>query len=128
MTSELSILALYGLLIVIVLLLEVLLAIPELGLPYLVSPRDESREATGTGGRTRRAALNCVYGMALFAPAVLILAVQNAFTATTLLAAQAFLIARVIYVVVYLTGIPWIRTLSWTVSLLATAWLYILAL
>ena len=128
MSSELSILALYGLLIVVLLLIEVLLAWPQLGLPYLASPRDELREATGVAGRAKRAVLNCTIAMALFAPAILILAAQNAFSATTLLAAQIFLVARVVYAVVYLAGIPWIRTLSFVAGLAATAWLYLLTL
>ena len=65
--------------------------------------------------------------MALFAPAILILSAKDAFTATTLLLAQIFLVARVIYVIVYIAGIPWIRTLAFVVSLLATLILYFLA-
>ena len=128
MSSELSILALYGLLVVIIILVQVLLAIPQVGLSYLASPRDEKRELTGTAGRSLRCLENSVIAMALFAPAVLILHVQAGFTATTLLMAQIFLIARAVYVVLYLTGISWVRTGVWIVGFLATAYLYLLAL
>ncbi len=128
MSSELSILALYGLLVIITIVIQVLLAIPQVGLPYLATPRDEGRELTGTAGRALRCLDNSVVAMALFAPAILILDAKTGFTSTTLLMAQIFLLARVAYLVVYLAGIPWVRTGIWAVGLLATAYLYLLAL
>ena len=128
MSSELSILALFGLLIVVTILLQVLLALPQVGLPYLASSRDENRELTGHAGRSLRCVQNSVVAMALFAPAVLILQAQGGFTATTLMMAQIFLIARIAYVVVYLAGIPWLRTGVWMVGFLATAYLLILGM
>jgi uncharacterized MAPEG superfamily protein len=128
MSSELSILALYGLLVIITIVIQVLLAIPQVGLPYLATPRDEGRELTGTAGRALRCLDNSVVAMALFAPAILILDAKTGFNSTTLLMAQIFLLARVAYLVVYLAGIPWVRTGIWAVGLLATAYLYLLAL
>jgi len=128
MSSELSILALYGLLTVILILIQVLLATPQLGIPYLVSSRDEKRELTGLAGRALRAVDNSIVAMALFAPAILILAVTSNFSGASLMAAQAFLLARVAYAVVYFAGLPWVRTLVWLVGFLATAWLYLMAL
>jgi len=128
MNSELSILVLYGLLVIITIGIQVLLALPQVGLPYLASSRDEGRVLTGAAGRAERALGNSVVAMALFAPAVLIVQALQINSASTLLAAQVFLIARLIYLPVYLAGIPWLRTAVWAVGLLATAWLYILAL
>lgn len=128
MSSELNILALYGILILIVILIEVLLAIPALGLPYLATPRDEKRERPGMVGRAKRAVDNCTIAMATFGAAILILAVKDAFSATTLLMAQIFLLARVVYVIVYILGIPWVRTGAFVVALLANLYLLFLAL
>ncbi|MDF0602301.1 MAPEG family protein [Psychromarinibacter sp. C21-152] len=128
MGSELTVLALYGLLVLVTLLIQVLLALPNVGLSYLASPRDDGNRLSGVAGRAQRCLENSVTAMALFAPAVLILAAQDGFTANSLLAAQAFLIARLVYVPVYLAGIPWLRTLIWLVGFLATAWLYLMAL
>ena len=128
MSSELSILGLYGILIMVVILVEVVLALGQYGMPYLASPRDENRPQEGLAGRATRTVLNCAIGMALFAPAILILAAKDAFTGTTLLLAQVFLLARVVYVIVYIVGIPWVRTLSFVVALLCTLVLYFLAL
>lgn len=128
MSSELSILALYGLLVVVVIVIQVMLALPQVGLPYLATPRDEGRQLHGTAGRAVRCLDNSVVAMALFAPAILILQAKGISTASTILAAQIFLLARAAYVVVYLMGIPWVRTGIWAIGLLATVYLYILAI
>lgn len=128
MSSELTILGLYGLLIILLILIETFAAVLNLGLPYMSSPRDERRDKSGLAGRAERGVINCTIGMALFAPAILALAVKDAFTATTLMLAQIYLAARVVYVVVYLAGIPLIRTLSFVVALTVNVLLYYLAL
>ncbi len=128
MYSELSILALYGLLLIVILIVQVTLALPQVGLAYLASPRDTEVKLTGTAGRSLRCLNNSVTAMALFAPAILILQAQSTMTATTLLMAQIFLVARLAYWILYLVGIPWLRTAAWACGFLATAYLYILAL
>lgn len=128
MGSELGIVALYGLLIVLVQLFQVLMLVPQHGMAYLATARDESRPNSGVAARLERTIANCIVGMALFAPAVLILNAQGLSTTGTLLAAQIFLIARVVYVVVYAAGIPWVRTAVWVVALWANIYLYWVAL
>lgn len=128
MSNELSILALYGLLIVVIVLVQVTAAMGQVGLGMLATPRDDMPELTGVAGRLQRALRNSIVAMALFAPAILILNAQSGFTATTLLCAQVFLIARILYVLVYAAGTPWLRTGIWTVGFLASAYLLLLAL
>lgn len=128
MSSELSILALYGIVLIVILFVQVTLALPQLGLGYLAAARDEGRQTHGMAARAERCLTNSVVAMVLFAPAVLILAVRDGFTANTLLAAQAFLIARILYAPVYWFGIPWLRTAIWMVGLLATLYLFWVAL
>jgi uncharacterized MAPEG superfamily protein len=128
MSSELTILALYGLLVLVTILVQVLLAMLQLGLPYLASPRDANWQPEGIAARMSRTVDNSVVAMALFAPAVLILAAQQAFTPMTLLTAQIFLAARAGYAVLYPLGIAYLRTLVWLVGFAATAWLYVNAL
>jgi len=48
--------------------------------------------------------------------AVLLLGLQEAFAADTLLAAQAFLVARIAYAVLYHAGLSWIRAASWMIG------------
>lgn len=124
MGTELNILALYGLLVVVIIVLQVLAAMGQVGLGALLSARDDAAPLTGVAGRLERALQNSVVAMALFAPAVLTLALNGTTTGATLLAAQAFLIARVLYVAAYAAGIPFARTLIWAVGIGATAFLY----
>ena len=124
MSTELNILGLYGLVVIVTILAQVLAAQAQVGLGMLVMPRDDGPKLTGIAGRLERAQLNSIVAMALFAPAILILEHKGITTSTTLLAAQAFLIARILYAPIYAMGLPWARTLVWLVGFLATAWLY----
>ena len=128
MSSELSVLAYYGLWIVVVILIQVLAAAGQVGIGELVKPRETMPALKGAAGRLDRAQANSMVAMALFAPAVLLLNAKGVSTSGTLLAAQIFLIARIVYVVVYTTGTPWLRTAAWMTGFLATAYLYVLAL
>ena len=125
MGTELGILGLYGLVIIVTILAQILAAQAQVGLEVLVKPRDDMPKLTGVAGRLDRAQLNSVVAMALFAPAVLILQAKGLATPGTLLTAQVFLIARIAYVPAYAAGLPWVRSLIWAVGFFATAWLYI---
>jgi uncharacterized MAPEG superfamily protein len=124
-STELGVLGLYGLWLIVVTIGQVLACQGQVGLPYLLGPRDDGRRFTGIAGRLVRALDNSVVAMALFAPAVLLVHLQAASSGSTLLAAQAFLVARIVYVPVYAAGVPGVRTGIWLVGLLATAWLYL---
>jgi len=128
LTSELSILALYGLLVAITLLLQASGSMSQLGMGYLLSSRDEGRSASGIAARLDRALSNSVTAMALFAPAVLIIALREQSSQSSLLAAQIFLLARVVYLPAYAFKISGIRTLAWTIGFFATILLYFMAL
>jgi len=128
LTDELTILGLYGLLVAFTLFLQVTGAVNQLGMGYLLSTRDESRTASGIAGRVERAKKNSITAFVLFAPAILILALRDTFSANTLLAAQVFLLARVVYLPAYAFGIKLVRTLAWLAGFAATVILYFLAL
>jgi len=61
----------------------------------------------------------------LFAALVLIAAATNKTNATTLLGAQLFFWARLAYAFVYLAGIPWLRTVVWTVSVIGLILIFV---
>lgn len=128
LTDELSLLALYGLYVAITLVLQATGAMQQLGMGYLLSSRDEGRSASGIAARLERALWNSISAMALFAPAILILDARDAFSPATLLAAQVFLIARVVYVPAYAFGIVGVRSLAWAAGFFATIILYFLGL
>ncbi len=126
--TELSILASYGLLVIVTLLLQATGSMQQLGIGYLLSSRDDSHTITGMTARLNRALDNSVVAMALFAPAILLLVVTDSTTVQTLLLAKAFLIARAVYLPAYAFGIIGLRSLAWTVGFVSTALLYFLAL
>jgi uncharacterized MAPEG superfamily protein len=128
MSSELNILALYGLYTCLILLLKVTGMMGQLGMGYLLSSRDEHRTLTGITGRLDRALSNSITAMALFAPAIIILALKGGFSHATLTAAQLFLIARVLYVPAYGLRLTGIRTALWIAGFAATVILYLMAL
>ncbi len=61
----------------------------------------------------------------LFAALVLIAVVAGKTNSTTLLGAQLFFWARLVYAVVYLAGVPWVRTAVWFVSVIGLALIFL---
>ena len=98
------------------LLLAVLLALPKVGLLYDVGPRDEAKPLGKFGGRADRAFRNFLETFVFFAAAVLLNAVLGRHTATSALGAQLYIWARLVYVPLYIAGIPWLRTVAWAAS------------
>ena len=88
----------------------------QVGLPALAGNREGLPPFTGWAGRAYRAHHNMLESLVLFAALVLVAVVTNKTNATTLLGAQLFFWARLAYALVYLAGIPWLRTGAWLVS------------
>jgi uncharacterized MAPEG superfamily protein len=88
------------------------------GLNTLAGNRDGLPTLSGFAGRARRAHLNMLENMVLFTALVLIAAVANKANATTATGALIFFWARLAYAVIYLIGIPWLRTLAWAVAVI----------
>jgi uncharacterized MAPEG superfamily protein len=90
----------------------------QIGLPTLAGNREGLPEITGWAGRARRAHLNMLENIVLFAVLVLIAAASGKANATTAMGAMIFFWARLAHAVIYLIGIPWLRTVAWTVSVI----------
>ena len=88
----------------------------QVGLPALAGNRQGLAEMVGWAGRARRAHLNMIENLVLFAALVLIAAVAGKANAMTAMGALIFFWARLVYAVIYLLGIAWLRTLAWAVS------------
>lgn len=91
------------------------------GLNTLAGNREGLGEIPGWAGRARRAHLNMIENMVLFAALVLIAAVAGKANAMTAMGAMIFFWARVAYAVIYVAGIAWLRTLAWFVSVIGMA-------
>jgi uncharacterized MAPEG superfamily protein len=89
----------------------------QVGLPVLAGNRDGLPEMTGWAARAARAHRNMLESFALFAALVLTAQVAGRANGMTALGAELFFWARLVYVPVYLIGIPWVRTGVWAVSI-----------
>ena len=114
---------------VVLTLAQMLVAATGSAAQYGVMPLFGNREGlaplTGWAGRAYRAHHNMLENLVLFAALVLIAVVSNKTNPTTLLGAQIFLWARVAYALIYLAGIPWLRTLTWLVSVIGLVLIFL---
>jgi uncharacterized MAPEG superfamily protein len=90
----------------------------EVGLPRLAGNREGMAEMEGWAGRAARAHRNMLENLVLFAILVLAARAANVSNAMTLLGAQLFFWGRVAHAIIYIAGIPWLRTAAWAVSVL----------
>ncbi|MBV9990307.1 MAG: MAPEG family protein [Alphaproteobacteria bacterium] len=88
------------------------------GLPWAAGPRDEAGAPLGRiAGRLDRAFRNFLETFVFFAAAVLLAHALGKTTHNSVLGAQIYLWARVLYVPAYVLGVPFLRTLIWAASL-----------
>ena len=117
-------LAMYGLMTVVLVLIQVLISASQHGLMPLLGNR-ENLNSTGIAERAERTVQNSWVAMALIAPPILMLAITNVSAPGNALAVQIFLTARIVYAVCFIFGVKYVRTLAWITGFLATAYLYI---
>ena len=122
MTTELTILALAGLLQVGQFCLYAVRANLDLGPRYTMSARDRAptRELSELGGRLQRALNNHFEGLIFFTLAVVVVTLSDQSTNFTATCAYLYLIARVAYVPAYAFGLRPGRSLIWAVGFAAT--------
>ncbi len=116
MTIELTVLGLAALLALVQIMMYALVALPQLGIPYAASPRDGARVLGTIGARLQRAYQNHLETLPVFAAAVLVVHLSGQTNATTVLASQIYLAARIAYVPAYAFGIPYLRSAIWGIA------------
>ena len=116
MTPDLKYLLFSTILTFVQVLVAAALANKAVGLPALAGNREGLGELPGAAGRARRAHLNMIENMVLFTALVLIAAVAGKANATTAMGAMIFFWARLAHAVIYVAGLPWLRTVAWAVS------------
>jgi uncharacterized MAPEG superfamily protein len=98
-------------------LLAAALGTAQRGLVWNASNRDgEPKPLTGAAARAWRANRNFLETFPFFAAAILGVVLAKTNSPHTALGAQIYLWARLIYLPVYVIGIPYLRTLVWAVS------------
>ena len=125
MKPELALLVWSVLLAFVQMLLAVSGATLQVGLPTLAGNREGLAPCTGWAGRAARAHHNMLESLVLFAALVLTAVVAGRTNGATLLGAQIFFWARLAYAVIYVAGIPWLRTALWFVSVIGLAIIFL---
>ena len=116
MPIELQLLVWAAILTLIQMLVAAAGAQQQVGLSALAGNRDNLPPLTGWAMRAQRAHVNMLESLVIFAIFVLVAQAAGRLDETTALGAQVFFWGRVAYALVYLAGVPWVRTLVWAVS------------
>ena len=110
----------------------VLLAVPytlglilERGMPTMVGNRENFAPGSGWIGRSQRAHQNLVENLVPFAALLLAVVIAGKTSPNTALAAELFFFARLGHAIVYIAGIPWLRTLAYALGVVAMVMLLV---
>ena len=114
---ELSLLIWTAALTILQMLVSALGSISQIGLTTLAGNRDNLTETTGWASRAQRAHRNMLESIAVFAILVMSAHHLNISNDMTVLGAQLFFWGRAAFSIIYIAGIPWVRTAAWGVSL-----------
>jgi uncharacterized MAPEG superfamily protein len=124
MPIELTMLAWSAALCVVLAVPYTLGLIVDRGLVTVAGNREDFAAGTGWVGRSQRAHRNLVENLLPFAALALCVVVTNRTSPTTAIAAQLFFYARLVHAVVYIVGIPWLRTLVYALGVVAMVMLF----
>ena len=118
MTPDLKVLLWMIVLTFVQILVAVLFANAELGLGMLAGNRENLPPLTSFAGRAQRAHHNTMESLPLFIALVLIAQIAGKANGATLFGAELFFWGRLAHWLIYVIGIPWLRTLAWVVSVI----------
>ena len=100
-------------------------AFMQVGLPMLAGNREGLSEMKGWAGRAHRAHRNMLENLVLFAALVFVAVAAQKTNQMTLLGAQLFFWGRLAYALLYIGGIPWLRTAAWFVSVIGMILIFV---
>jgi uncharacterized MAPEG superfamily protein len=117
MTPELRYLLYSVLLGLVYVFLAAALSTRQRGVAWNVGNRDgELKPLSGAAARAERASRNFLETFPFFAAVALAVVLARANTASTALGAQLYFFGRLLYLPLYVIGIPYLRTLAWAVA------------
>jgi uncharacterized MAPEG superfamily protein len=116
LTPEIAYLALASVLLGVHIAAQSLLLVRDLGRDYNAGPRDEEREPGVVGARAERALRNFLETFAAFAALALAVTVTGKADWWSGFGAALYFWARVVYLPLYLGGVPYFRSAVWLVS------------
>ncbi|GLQ19038.1 MAPEG family protein [Maritalea porphyrae] len=107
------------------LFLPSMIRIPQIGISRYVGSRDDLPALPAIGQRAERAHNNLRENMIPFVALALLSLALGEVSATAILGAQLFVLARIVYLLCYLFAVPWLRSIVWSigfVGLVLMAW------
>ena len=120
MPVELLMLALSTVWLFVLIVVTTQFSLSQRSMQDLAGARDELPAPTGMYARGARTVANHREGLILFAPFALIVVTQDLSTGLTVMGAQLFFYSRVAHGLLYFAGVPWLRTIAWTVGIVGT--------
>ena len=124
MSPDLKYLLLSVLLTAVQVLIAAAAANQVVGLTRLAGNRDGLPEMTGFAGRAKRAHLNMLENMVLFTALVLVASVGGITNPQVEIGARIFFWARIVYIPIYMIGIPVARTAVWAISVIGMGMIF----
>ena len=118
MTPELNYLTLVSLLTAVMWIPYILNMILVRGLNDAVGYPEDPKPLDGWAARMKAAHANAIENLVVFAALVLVVEVADLNNGTTAFACALYFWARLIHLVVYTFGIPWVRTLAFVAGFL----------
>ena len=118
MTTELTMLAWAVVLGLVHVVATGQLRVAQFGPRYGMGPRDEKKALTGIPARVERAFANYMQTFPFFAAAVLIAHVAGRHSWLTVTGSELYFWARLVYVPLYATGLPVLRSVAFLVATL----------
>ncbi len=100
-------------------------AVSQLGLTTLAGNRENLPSTVGWVARAQRAHRNMLENLVLFAALVIITKLAGASNEMTVLGSQLFFWGRAAYAVIYIVGIPWIRTGAYVISIVGLIMIFL---
>ncbi len=116
MSVELRLLVWSAALALVQMVIAVGAAITQVGFLRLIGNREDLPALTGWADRARRAQLNTLESLPIFAALVVVAQMSGKTNAATAFGAELFFWARLAYAPVYVIGVPGLRTALWGVS------------
>ena len=83
----------------------------------LVGNREKLNKVKGWAARAQRDKKNMLENIVLFAILVITTKITGISNEITILGAQLFFWGRVAFSIIYVIGVPWVRTVAWGVSI-----------
>jgi uncharacterized MAPEG superfamily protein len=95
------------------------------GLMAAMGNRETDIDCTGLPARTERAARNMLENMVLFSALALVASVGGVTDPHVELGARIFYWARLVYIPIYMVGIPVARTAVWAISVIGMGMIFV---